>query len=40
MFKTLSWLPKQTAWVNSNQITMKVFVTELVTETQLLDILI
>ena len=40
MFKTISWLPKQNAWVNSNQITMKAFVTELVTDTQLIDILL
>lgn len=40
MFKTLSWLPKHTAWVNSNQVTMKAFVTELVADTQLIDILL
>lgn len=32
LFKTISWLPRQTAWMNNQSITMKSFVTELVTE--------
>ena len=41
MFKTISWLPKHNnAWVNSNQVTMKALVTELVTDIKLIDILL
>ena len=40
LFKTISWLPRQTAWMNNQSITMKSFVTELVTEAQLIDVLL
>ena len=39
-FKTISWLPRHSSWNNNNGVNMRAFVTELVTDSQIIEILL
>lgn len=40
LFKTISWLPRHSTWNNNNGVNMRAFVTELVVNQQIIDILL
>lgn len=40
LYKTISWLPKAMAWMNSTSINMKTLVTDLYGNQQLFDVLL